>query len=294
MKETMTHTIRTSTACIGHFIDTTIYETYLGELWGGIPYNMRDDADKEIGESAVDYIEDALWSDVFPSDCNGEFAVEYVCTYHPKYYNFETDSVVFDFAYTDKLCEFMLGYAAMNRDNFEEFLEKKFTSYDGFASFTPNNWDDWYDGYVKDDFRCVSALLYFMLIMCANVDVNDCYNFVGENSYQVDFLDSATNIISEDYTPYEYAVKYDNGMIAVVFYDGDKFYDTNLFNAYLIDTDGNVVHRVKLYDKDAKCNCSAFAAFQYTDMESVLTKECALCNRHSEPCDVPEMPDRVY
>lgn len=107
-------------------------------------------------------------------------------------------------------------------------------------------------------------------------------------------VDSATNIISEDYTPYEYAVKYDNGMIAVVFYDGDKFYDTNLFNAYLIDTDGNVVHRAKLYDKDAKCNCSAFAAFQYTDMESVLTKEWALCNRHSEPCDVPEMPDRVY
>lgn len=292
MNETMTHKVRTSTACIGHFIDTTIYETYLGELWGGIPYNMRDDADKEIGESAVDYIEDALWSDVFPSDCNGEFAVEYVCTYHPKYYNFETDSVVFDFAYTDKLCEFMLGYAAMNRDNFEEFLEKKFTSYDGFASFTPNNWDDWYDGYVKDDFRCVSALLYFMLIMCVNVDVNDCYNFVGENSYQVDFLDSAIQIISEGYTVYEYAVKYTNGMTIAVFSDEDDYGDC--FNCYLLDAEDNVIKRVQLSDEYSECNRSAFAAFQYGDVVNMLddSDDLMLYHTHSECCSVPDIPER--
>lgn len=60
MKETMTHTIHTSTTCIGNFIDTGLYETYLGELWGGIPYATRGKADDEIGKCAVDYIEDAL------------------------------------------------------------------------------------------------------------------------------------------------------------------------------------------------------------------------------------------
>ena len=292
MNETMTHKVRTSTACIGYFIDTTIYETYLGELWGGIPYNMRDDADKEIGESAVDYIGDALWSDVFPSDCNGEFAVEYVSTYHPKYYNFETDSVVFDFAYTDKLCEFMLGYAAMNRDNFEEFLEKKFTSYDGFASFTPNNWDDWYDGYIKDDFRCVSALLYFMLIMCVNVDISDYYNFVEENSYQVSFLDSAVQIISEGYTAYEYAVKHTNGMTIAVFSDEDDYGDC--FNCYLLDAEDNVIKHVQLSDEYSECNRSAFAAFQYGDVVNMLDDSDDLMLYHidSECCSVPDIPER--
>ena len=119
MKETITHTIHTSTTCIGNFIDSGLYETYLGELWGGIPFATRDKADDEIGKCAVDYIEDALWTDVFPSDYDYDFEVTYTGTYHPKYYNFETDSVLFDFAYTDKLCEYMLGYAAMNRDKFE-------------------------------------------------------------------------------------------------------------------------------------------------------------------------------
>lgn len=290
MSDTMNHKIQTSTACIGHFIDTSIYETYLGELWGGIPYAMRDKADDEIGKCAVDYIEDAFWTDVFPSDYDDDFELTYVGTYHPKYYNFETDSVVFDFAYTDRLCEFMLGYAAMNRDNFEEFLEKKFTSHDGYVSFTPNNWDDWYDGYVKDDFRCVSALLYFMLIMRVCVNIDDNYNFVDEYSYQFGFIDSAIQIISEGYTPYEYAVKYDNGMIVAVFSDYDE--NGEFFNCYLLDVDGKMIKHEQISDAYNEFNRSAFAAFQYGDAESILDDDLSLFHMHSEPCIVPDIPER--
>ena len=290
MSDTMNHKIQTSTACIGHFIDTSIYETYLGELWGGIPYAMRDKADDEIGKCAVDYIEDAFWTDVFPSDYDDDFELTYVGTYHPKYYNFETDSVVCDFAYTDRLCEFMLGYAAMNRDNFEEFLEKKFTSHDGYVSFTPNNWDDWYDGYVKDDFRCVSALLYFMLIMRVCVNIDDNYNFVDEYSYQFGFIDSAIQIISEGYTPYEYAVKYDNGMIVAVFSDYDE--NGEFFNCYLLDVDGKMIKHEQISDAYNEFNRSAFAAFQYGDAESILDDDLSLFHMHSEPCIVPDIPER--
>lgn len=289
MSDTMSHKIQTSTACIGHFIDVTTYDTYLGELWGGIPYNMRDKADDEIGKCAVDYIEDVFYSDVFSSDYDRDFEVTYVETYHPKYYNFETDSVVFDFAYTDKLCEFMLGYAAMNRDNFEEFLEKKYTSCDGYVSFTPNNWDDWYDGYVKDDFRCVSALLYFMLTMCSCVNIDDNYNFVGDNSYQYGFIDSATQIISEGYTPYEYAVKYDNGMIVAVFSEYDD--NGDFFDCYLLDADGNVIKHEQMSDAYLDFNRSAFAALQYGDVESILDNDLTLYHLRSEPCSVPDIPE---
>lgn len=287
---TMTHKIQTSTTCIGNFIDTGLYETYLGELWGGIPYATRGKADDEIGKCAVDYIEDALWTDVFPSDYDDDFEVMYTGTYHPKWDNFETDSTLFDFAYTDELCEYMLGYAAMNRDNFEEFLEKKYTSRDGYVSFTPNNWDDWYDGYIKDDFRCVSALLYFMLIMCSCVNIDDNYNFVGENSYQHGFIDSATQIISEGYTPYDYAVKYDNGMVVAVFSDYDE--NGELFNCYLLDADGKMIKHEQVFDEYNAYNRSAFAVFQYGEGESVLDDDLQLYHMHSEPCVTPDIPER--
>lgn len=289
MKETMTHTIHTSTTCIGNFIDSGLYETYLGELWGGIPYATRGKADDEIGKCAVDYIEDALWTDVFSSDYDDDFEVTYTGTYHPKYDNFETDAVLFDFAYTDKLCEYMLGYAAMNRDNFEEFLEKKYTSCDGYVSFTPNNWDDWYDGYIKDDFRCVSALLYFMLIMLSCVNVDDNYNFVGENSYQYGFIDNCVQTISENFTPYDWAVKYENGMVVAVFSDYDI--DGEFFSCYLLDADGNVIKHGKVFDDYNAYNRSAFAAFQYGDVERVLDDDTMLYHMHSEPCITPDIPE---
>lgn len=251
---------------------------------------MRGKADDEIGKCAVNYIEDALWTDVFPSDYDDDFEVTYTGTYHPKYYNFETDSVLFDFAYTDELCEFMLGYAAMNRDNFEEFLEKKYTSHDGYVSFTPNNWDDWYDGYVKDDARCVSALLYFMLIMCVGVDIDDNYNFVGEYSYQYGFIDSAVQTISEGYTPYDYAVKYDNGMVVAVFSDYDE--NGEFFNCYLLDADGKMIKHEQISDAYNEFNRSAFAAFQYGDVESVLDDDLSLFHMHGEPCITPDIPER--
>lgn len=288
LRETTTHTIHTSTACIGNFIDSGLYETYLGELWGGIPYATRDKADDAIGQCAVSYIEEAFYSDVFPSYFD-HFEVTYTGTYHPQYDNFETDSVLFDFAYTDKLCEHMLGYAAMNRDAFEDFLEKKYTSCDGYVSFTPNNWDDWYDGYVKDDFRCVSAIVYFMLVMLACVEVDDNYNFVGDNSYQYSFIDSCVNTISEDFTPYDYAVKYDNGMVVAVFSDYDI--DGEFFSCYLLDADGNVVKQGRVFDEYCAYNRSAFAAFQYGGAGVDLDDSKELYYMHYEPCPTPDIPE---
>lgn len=288
LKEIMTHKIHTSTTCIGNFIDSGLYETYLGELWGGIPYATRGKADDEIGQCAVDYIEDAFYTDIFPSDFD-EFEVTYTGTYHPKYYNFETDSVCFDFGYTDELCNHMLGYAAMNRDSFEEFLEKKYTSHDGYVSFTPNNWNDWYDGYVKDDDYCVSALIYFMLITLSCVETDDNYNFVGKNSYQYGFIDNCVTTISENFTPYDYAVKYENGMVVAVFSDYDE--DGEFFSCYLLDADGNVVKHGKVFDEYNAYNRSAFAAFQYGGAGVDLDDNKELYYMHYEPCATPDIPE---
>lgn len=287
----MAHKIQTSNACIGYIVDTTIYETYIGELWGGIPYPVRDKADDEIGKSAVEYIESVIW-DILPSDYDDDFEIEYVGTHHPKYYNFDTDSVIFDFTYEDELFDYMLDYASNNRESFEKFLAKKFTSHDGYVSFTPNNWDDWHDGYVKDDFRCVSVLLYFMIVSEAAVEVDDSYNIVGENTYQECFVEMATQIISEGYTPYEYAVRYDNGMIIAVFSE----YDNNgaFFNCYLVDANGNVIKHEQMSDAYEEFNGSAFAAFEYGDVENILDDDSSLYNMSHESCDVPDTLEHEF
>lgn len=66
--------------------------------------------------------------------------IEYKSLYSPKYYNFETDRIemLFDFN-----CKELEKYCFQeNKSKFCEYLKENFTSYDGFISFVPNNFED--------------------------------------------------------------------------------------------------------------------------------------------------------
>lgn len=128
-----------------------------------------------------------------------------------------------------------------------------------------------------------------MLIMLSCVNIDDNYNFVGDNSYQYGFIDNCVQTISEDFTPYDYAVKYENGMVVAVFSDYDE--DGELFNCYLLDADGNVIKHEQISDEYNEFNRSAFAAFQHGDVERVLDDDTMLYHMHSEPCITPDIPE---
>lgn len=243
----MNNKIQTSTSALSNFVYRGTYETYYGEYLGGVPRDKREECEEEVGKLAVEIIGEALW-DILPSDLDDDFELEYVGTYHPRFYNFETDSVLFSFEYSDELKSWMLDYANENDKAFKQHLKDKYTSRDGFISFTANNWDDWKEGFEED----------------------------------------ASTIISERYTPWEYAERFDNGFVGLVKSGYDEENCIEVYNAYLVDESGKIVNHVEMQDEYGDVfHGSAYAA--WNDVEYDLTKKYHLCGTHSVPCDVPEI-----
>lgn len=273
----MKHTIETSTAALDNFVYYGLYETYLGEYYGGIPYNDRANADKAIGELAVDVIAYAF-NNILPSEFENEedFSLEYKETYHPSYYNFCTDSIVFNFNYSNDLKHWFHSYAITWKEEFEKFLADNYTSYDGFISFTPNNWNEWLEEWSRDEWRSVSAFLNFLIHW--NIDEYE------REALHSDFEDNAIPIIEEQYIPWCYAERYENGFIGCVLnvYDMDDC--PNAYNAYLIDDKNNVINRMVVLDDCFEIK-GAFDAWNNMDYD--LVHDYGLWGMKHEPCDMP-------
>lgn len=271
--------IETSTSALSHFVCCGTYETYLGQYMGVVSPLEREAADNAIGKLAVDVISEAFW-DILPFKVRDDFECEYTSMYSPRYYNFETDSANFTFEYSDDLKEWFFDYVTENRTAFEKFLADNYTSRSGFISFTPNNWNDWLNGWNESDWRCVSALLTFLL-HDSKADYDE---------YQYAFDDDARTIIEENYIRYEWAEKFANGYIGAVYSEWDDDEQATVYTAYLLDTDGNVINQAKVDDPyDDDFHCSAYAAWEYSWLQSDLTKKYTLCGTHSEPCEVPDI-----
>ena len=253
-----------TTAALGNFIYQGEYETYLGDYMCGVLPTDRAAADDEIGKVVAELytvaFDSILEDNDFESD--GDFEFEYADTYHPKFYNFETDSVAMNFGYSDCLKNWMLNKVVNNKD-FDKFLADNYTDRDGFISFTPNNWDDWFEGYNDNDWKCVSALLRFFV--WTELTYNDI------DSYRCEFNEQAQTIILENYTPYEYAVKYDDGCIAIITMEYNEEEDVEEYLARLFDADGKKINSVVMDDAMWEFNGSAYAAWEYSDIERELT-----------------------
>jgi len=272
--------IETSTSCIGHFVYRGTYETYLGEYIGGVPCNMRDDADEEIGKLALEIITSAF-EFMLPNEFMDDFAFTYQDTYHPRFYNFETDAVNFSFEFTDDLKNWFFDYVNDN-GAFKQYLKDNYTSRDGFLSFTANNWHDWLEGWNENDYRCVSAMLAFFIWQEANES--------NINDWEYDFDDEARTIIEEKYTPWVWAEKFDNGYVGVVYAEWDEDEQATAYNAYLLDENEKIINQAKVMDEyDEEFHMSAYAAWEYSWIQSDLTKKYTLCGTHSEPCEVPDI-----
>lgn len=275
------NTIETSTACIDYFVYRGTYETYIGEYLGVVAPDKHDAAETDIANLALEIIAEALWNNL-PYDVQDDFELVYSHTYHPQYYNFETDSIVFHFNYTDELKHWLFDYVMKNKNDFEKFLSDNYTSRSGFISFTANNWNDWFDGWNKVEWRCVSALLSFF--------INNKISISDRESYEYDFDERGRTFIEENHIPWEYAEKYENGWIGVCKseYDHDK--ESTIFTAWLLDADGNVVGTTTAYDPyEEHFHGSAYAAWEYGDLGWDLTKD-RIENRYKVvQCDVPEI-----
>lgn len=266
--------IQTSSTMLGNFIYHGTYETYLGELLCNVKPSEREDCEKDVANIYLDCLESAL-RDELPSSVDDTFATFYEDVHHPKFYNFETDAVLFRFQYEDSLRDWLANYADRNMDVFDRFLHERFTNRDGYFAFVPNNYDDWRNGFNANDNRCVSVLLWYFLF-------NECI----VTAEVLDFYDKVTEMIREVYTPYEYAVKFKNGYVGycVCSYDDDRNCDK--FDAYLFDNDGNVTN-VYIFDESWVYNGSAYSAWD-NELECEVTNGYENVGYASEEMDIRE------
>lgn len=267
--------VNISSAALGNFVYHGLYETYIGEQVGYAAPKHRNEIDDKIGELYMDILTEVLF-DEFPSDIDDEFELAYQGTYHPKYYNFETDSINFEFSYSENIKEYLLEQAKDN-ENFVKFLKDNYTSCDGFISFTPNDYDEWFEGFNNNDWRCVAALLRFVF---------SYLTFRQLENYEMSFNEEVHVLIAENYLDWCYAEKFDNGLIGVVYQGYNCEEDYGYFDAYLIDEYNNVINHITLKDEYDELGCSPYAA--WFEIEYDLTKNYSLCDYTGFPCEVPE------
>ena len=282
----LTNKTNISSSYLGYFIYRGTYNTILGEYLRCAKRDDYDKAEEEVANLYLEILADAfcdMFANAYPDAAwiDEEFTFNYCYTSHPSYYNFESDNVVFDFEYSDKMRGWIFDYVK-NNESFDKYLHDKFTSRSGFISYTANNWYDWHYGWNDDDCLCIAAALRFIIEQ--EFDQRDVEN------YEYDFDEKAVEIIEQDYCPWEYAEKFKNGYVGYVWIHGyDDYNNATVYGACLIDTEGNIINTAQVSDPyDEDFHNSAYSAWNYIVRDS--TDRYKLCGCYSEPCDIPKIP----
>lgn len=282
----LTHKTSISSSTLGYFIYNGTYETILGEYLGGVKPDDYAKAEEEVANLYLEILTDAfcdMFSSAYPDAAwiDEEFSFTYDHTYHPAFYNFETDNIVFDFEYSDKMHDWIFDYVK-NSEFFDKYLHDNFTSGDGFISCYANNWNDWLVGWNANNCICIASALRFIIEQ--EFDQRDMEN------YRYNFDEGTVEIIEQNYCPWEYAAKFKNGYVGYVWiHSYDEYGDGAVYGACLIDNNGNIINTAQVFDRyDDDFHNSAYAAWQY--IVSDLTDRYKLCGWSNEPCDIPQIP----
>jgi hypothetical protein len=109
---------------------------------------------KRIQELASEYLEGKI------DNGNGiDITIKCKEIYSPKFYNFGTDEIVMDVTFNKTK---VLQVVKKEREIFNQFLKDDYTSYDGFTSFTSNNYDDWLVDFQENEVRSIGAVLTYL------------------------------------------------------------------------------------------------------------------------------------
>ena len=179
------------------FNSDSLYDIeYMDRQEGYLADNEEYDIDnwqefkKEVAESAVYQLLNTLEN----KDIIRDMKLRDV--YSPKYYNFETDSLIIDVNLNLRALKTFCFKT--NKDMFNKYLKKNFTSYDGFMSFIDNNIRDFINTYktstCKD--REINVMIEYYLLTQIN-NTLDCDNFDLDNEYQYRLYESTHQLIWE-------------------------------------------------------------------------------------------------
>lgn len=128
--------------------------------------------------------------------------------YSPKYYNFANDEIDLNVKFDKRK---VLQFACKNRNDFDIFLHKNYSSYDVFSSSTSNNFKDWLNDFKDNNVQSIGAVLTYLLSDYIDCNIND-YNtfteYVIESTFYTEFanyteydneIETLENIVKENY-----------------------------------------------------------------------------------------------
>lgn len=148
------------------FYTTDTYQTFSTELLSDSWFDESDFDNDTFMEGLGELHAEAINYGIYDGPVKG---VKFVDTRSPREYNFQTDQVILDIEVDmDELYD----YAHKNEKELDEFLHERFTSYDGYWSFLPNNIKDFFGAINRtseeyntdgDHDSCVAVLVGFYL-----------------------------------------------------------------------------------------------------------------------------------
>ena len=105
--------------------------------------------------------------------------------YSPREYDFKTDELDIDFS-IDEFKLVRLADSLKNDGDFNKYLRDRYSSYDGFMSFTPNNYKEFAKqiktmGYESD--QAISSLINYLIDGVKPSLELDTYYYWSENDY---------------------------------------------------------------------------------------------------------------
>jgi len=199
------------TACVDNFIDDEAIKDdfedgdvdYLpGEYWELFDGRKYDSKLVELGE-------EFLQRTIVPSLIAlgiGIISAKAVSLYSPSEHNFSTDALNIDIVVEDnfgeQIMEIINSLEPKDEANYAQYLKDRFTSYDGFCSFTSNNIPDTLEE-ISKDIDCVETIAFLTwYIRHEDSDAeewnNAWYYLLHENTYAGDFLPEDATFYSRE------------------------------------------------------------------------------------------------
>jgi hypothetical protein len=117
--------------------------------------------------------------------------LEFTNSFSPREYNFANDQLDFDMEVDEDKMLRALDILENDKE-FNEFLKAKYTSYDGFLSFTPNNYNELRDQiYNEGDeyYQAISAMINYLVgeEKLEEIEVDACEQWRSDGYNGLDF-----------------------------------------------------------------------------------------------------------
>ena len=126
--------------------------------------------------------------------------IEFIELDSPREYNFRTDRFVLNVEFDeDKLGEFLIE----NKEDFDAYLRANWSSYDGFISFVPNNYEDFFDYWENDGVSWQVAIEYYILRKLCGDEWNAKEFHNIETEYHCELYEETNEIFYNCLTPCE-------------------------------------------------------------------------------------------